>query len=86
MGVFPRGEKDTDGGRKKVAAVNAIIAPLGTGDPRVSYVDISPKLIEADGTISKEMMPDSVHPTAKGYDIWADAIQPLIDRYAPKAH
>jgi len=79
MGIFPRGQQPTDGGRIKVAAVNAQIASLA--DNRVSYVDIGPKLIQADGTISTDTMPDFVHPTAPGYQIWADAIQPIIDKY-----
>jgi len=28
-------------------------------------------------------MPDFVHPTARGYVIWADAIQPVINKYVP---
>jgi lysophospholipase L1-like esterase len=81
MGIFPRGEKPTDGGRRKVAAVNSIIKSLD-GD-RVTYIDIGAQMIEPDGTISRDMMPDFVHPTAKGYVIWADAIQPVINKYAP---
>ncbi|HTJ79224.1 MAG TPA: GDSL-type esterase/lipase family protein [Rariglobus sp.] len=83
MAVFPRGETPNDGGRRKVAEINKIIAPLGNS-PKVSFVDIGPKMIEADGTISREMMPDFVHPQAKGYQIWADAIQPIIDQYVHK--
>jgi len=49
---------------------------------RVTYIDLGPKIIEPDGTISPEMMPDFVHPTLKGYQIWADAMQPIIDQYA----
>jgi lysophospholipase L1-like esterase len=40
-------------------------------------------MIEADGTISRDMMPDFVHPTAKGCQTWADAIQPVINKYVP---
>ena len=80
MGVFPRGEKPTDGARRKMAEVNAQIKMYDDGQ-RVSYVDIGPQMIEADGTISREMMPDFLHPTAKGYRIWADAIQPLINKF-----
>jgi lysophospholipase L1-like esterase len=29
-------------------------------------------------------MPDGLHPSAKGYAIWADAIQSAIDQYVPK--
>ena len=80
MGVFPRGETPADGGRKKVAGVNALIKSLDQ-DKRVTYVDITPKLLQPDGTISKDMMPDFVHPTAQGYEIWAEAILPVINQY-----
>jgi len=82
MGIFPRGEKPTDGGRRKVAAVNSIIKSLDDGQ-RVTFIDIGPQMIEPDGTISRDMMPDFVHPTAKGYQIWANAIQPVINKYVP---
>jgi lysophospholipase L1-like esterase len=82
MGIFPRGEKPTDGGRRKVAAVNSIIQSLDDGQ-RVTFIDIGPQMIEPDGTISRDMMPDFVHPTARGYQIWADAIQPVINKYVP---
>jgi lysophospholipase L1-like esterase len=80
MGIFPRGAKATDGGRLKVAAVNAKIASLADGT-RVTFLDISKKMIEPDGSISPEMMPDSVHPTLRGYQIWADAMEPIIAKY-----
>jgi lysophospholipase L1-like esterase len=82
MGIFPRGEKPGDGGRRKVAYVNSIIKSLDDGQ-RVTFIDIGSQMIEPDGTISHEMMPDFVHPTAKGYQIWADAIQPVINKYVP---
>jgi lysophospholipase L1-like esterase len=83
MGVFPRGKDANDGGRKKVAEINKIISRYADGD-KVSFVDISDKMIQPDGTISTDMMPDFVHPTAKGYEIWGDAILPIINKYAPK--
>ena len=32
------------------------------------------KFLEADGSITKEIMPDFLHLSSKGYQIWADAI------------
>jgi lysophospholipase L1-like esterase len=78
--IFPRGEKPTDANRIKVKAVNDIICKLGDGD-KVIYTDFSDRFLSADGTISRENMPDFLHPSAKGYEIWADAIQPYIDKY-----
>jgi lysophospholipase L1-like esterase len=80
FGIFPRGQNPNDGGRRKVAAVNEKIKLLDDGK-RVTYIDIGPKMLEADGTISSDMMPDYVHPTFKGYEMWADAIQPIVDKY-----
>ena len=39
------------------------------------YFDIGPKFLAADGTLSKEIMPDLLHLNAKGYQIEADAIR-----------
>ena len=80
LGIFPRGQYANDGGRRKVAAVNDKIKSLDDGK-NVTYIDLSPKMIEADGSISPSMMPDFVHPTLKGYQLWADAIQPVVDKY-----
>ena len=39
---------------------------------------IGEKFLEPDGTLSKETMPDFLHLSAKGYQIWADAISPKV--------
>ena len=82
MGIFPRGEKATDPVRAKIKAVNKIISALADGK-KVIFVDIGEKLLEPDGTLSREIMPDLLHPSAKGYQIWVDAIQPIIDQFVP---
>lgn len=77
MGVFPRGEKPSDPKRAKIAAINQLIAKLGE-KPGVTYLDIASKLTNPDGTISKEVLGDYLHPTAKGYAIWAEALKPVL--------
>ena len=67
-----------------VAQVNQIISTYGS-DPRVTYLDIGDKFLQPDGTLTADIMPDFLHPSAKGYEIWADAIQPVIDKYFPNA-
>ena len=32
----------------------------------------------SDGTLSKDIMPDLLHPNGKGYEIWADAIRDKV--------
>ena len=35
--------------------------------------------LEADGSLSREVMPDSLHLNAWSYQIWADAITPTLE-------
>ncbi len=82
--IFPRGRKAEDPARARIKAINAMLAHLDDGK-NVVFVDFGEKFLSADGTLSPEIMPDFLHPSAKGYQIWADAIQPIIDRYFPVA-
>ena len=41
-------------------------------------MDIGQKFLEPDGTISTEIMKDFLHPTPKGYGIWANAMEPTL--------
>ena len=65
---------------KRMAIINAInkeLAKLDDGK-KVRYLDLGPKFLGADGKIPMDVMPDQLHPNAKGYQIWADAMQPLL--------
>jgi lysophospholipase L1-like esterase len=83
LGVFPRDPKP-DGTRDWIKNINTIISTYSS-DPRVTYMDIGDKFLQPDGTLTPEIMPDYLHPSTKGYVIWADAIQPVIDQYFPGA-
>ena len=78
--IFPRGQLPTDPNRLKVQQANAIIATFGDGQ-KIIYTDFGSKFLNADGTISASIMPDYLHPSAQGYQIWADSIQPFITQY-----
>jgi len=75
--IFPRSAKPTDQPRVRNDRVNEIIKGYADGK-RVVFVDFNDKLLEPDGTLSKEIMPDLLHPNAKGYEIWTAAIMPVI--------
>jgi lysophospholipase L1-like esterase len=79
LGIFPRANRSDDPMRLAVSETNRAIARLGDGRT-VIYRDIGAKFLAADGTLSGEIMPDYLHPNAKGYQIWADAIKAEIDR------
>ena|GEM_PF-584457 len=78
MGIFPRGADASDPARAKIKDVNAALAKLDDGT-KTRFLDIGNKLLAPDGSITKEIMPDALHPTAQGYQIWADAMQPLLE-------
>ena len=44
----------------------------------VRYMDIGDQFLESDGSISVEVMADALHPTERGYQIWADAVMPTF--------
>ncbi len=75
LGVFPRGEKPDNAFRAQIKEINAAIAKLDDGGKTVQFLDLGEKFLAADGSISKEIMPDFLHLSEKGYQIWADAIK-----------
>jgi len=59
--------------------VNAAIAKLHDG-VYIHYLDIGEKFLGVDGMIPADVMPDKLHPSAKGYEIWAEAIREPLHR------
>ena len=78
LAVFPYKQKG-DPMRDKVAAINMGISKLGK-NKRVTFLDINQSFLEPDGTLSVEIMPDLLHPNEKGYQIWADAMEPTVKK------
>lgn len=78
LGVFPRHRPGT-GQQERVRQVNAVLAGSLAGVDRVRYMDIGEKFLGPDGTPPADVMPDGVHPTAKGYGIWYREIAPVLD-------
>ncbi|HLY74885.1 MAG TPA: GDSL-type esterase/lipase family protein [Planctomycetota bacterium] len=74
LGVFPRGEKPDHPHRALVKELNAAIAKFDDGKS-VTFLDIGEKFQQPDGSLSKDIMPDFLHLSPKGYQIWADAIK-----------
>ena len=81
--VFPRGEFPTDAKRMQNAAVNAIIKGYADGE-HVIWLDFTDKLVQPDGTISEDLMPDFLHPKEAGYRIWAEAARPIFKQVCGK--
>lgn len=83
LGILPRSAKP-DASRAKIAEINQLIARYD-GLNGVTYLDVGGKFIGADGTISKELMYDYLHPTAKGYEVLAEALEPVLAKLLGEA-
>jgi len=80
LAVFPRGSKpdgQLNAQNDKLKEVNAIIAKLDDGK-NIHYLDIGGKFPVTDGKLDKAAMPDFLHLSPAGYQIWADAITPKL--------
>lgn len=77
LGIFPRGEHP-DAQREKIREANERIARLADGK-MVHYLDIGGRFTEEDGSISAEIMPDFLHLSERGYEIWAEAIKEKVE-------
>jgi len=77
LAIFPRGEKPEDKLRQQNEETNAIIKNLAD-NKTIYFMDINAKFLQPDGTLSRDIMPDLLHPNAKGYEIWAEAIAPKV--------
>ena len=84
QGIFPRAADATNPLRERIKEINKIIASYADGK-NIRFLDFGDKFLEPDGSMSPEVMPDFLHPSPKGYQIWAEAIQPVIDQYFPPA-
>jgi (4-O-methyl)-D-glucuronate---lignin esterase len=80
LGVFPRNNARAP---EQTPVMNAVIKAVNTGlaqfadNKQVFYLDIGDRFL-VNGLVPVENMADGLHPTAKGYQIWADAILPTV--------
>jgi lysophospholipase L1-like esterase len=77
LAVFPRGEDDTHRGRQVNMGANELIAKQADGE-MVHFLDINDAFLTDDRILTREVMPDLLHPREKGYGIWAEAMEPTV--------
>lgn len=73
LGIFPR-STPADPVRAQIAEINSIISRLHDGS-NVRYLDIGKVFLDANGVIAPDIMSDGLHPTTKGYELWAEAVK-----------
>lgn len=77
LGIFPRGEDANDKWRIQNIETNNLIKNYADNQ-KVFYMDIGDKFLSPDGTLAREIMPDKLHLSPKGYEIWASAIEAKV--------
>jgi lysophospholipase L1-like esterase len=76
LAIFPRRAKPTE--ERAVLAQASRIAATLADNHTIFYLDINQIFLRPDGTIPAELMPDFEHPSAQGYRLWAEAIEPTV--------
>jgi len=84
MAIFPARNPATHPARARIAEVNRLIEKLADGD-KTRFLDIGKQFLNPDGSIRKDLLPDGLHPNAKGYKIWSDAMAPILKDICPEA-
>lgn len=64
--------------RKRQEEINEHLRPLKL--PRTTILSINDRLLNPDGTFREGMFKDKVHLTTKGYQAWAEALMPLLNK------
>ena len=77
--IFPRGERFNNM-RGDICQINQALRAWVAAQKGSSFAihAIGDRFMSADGSISKEIMPDFLHLTPKGYEMWAEALVPVL--------
>ncbi len=77
MGIFPR--NDNMALRPIIDTINRSLSQFADGK-KIRYLNINDKLADGDGKLLDGMLnvKDKLHPTVKAYQVWADALKPVL--------
>jgi lysophospholipase L1-like esterase len=75
LGILPR----TGVLELKVQATNAIISKYND-DKHVFYLDMSNAFQDSPGNEKAGLFVDTVHPSALGYQVWYQTMEPLLQK------
>jgi lysophospholipase L1-like esterase len=75
MGIFPR--NDNMAVMPTINRINQNLAKFADGKT-VRYLNINSKLADSNDVLLEGMMGDKLHPTIKGYQVWADTLKPIF--------
>lgn len=87
LAIFPRGDAAQRADKEHGATFNAqwaknaeasqLASKLADGK-MIFYMDINKTFLNEQGVLTREVMPDLLHPQEKGYQLWAVAVEPTL--------
>ncbi len=80
LAIFPRGDAPDDPLRANNAAVNRLLFARVAGLGRVAWLDFGAVFLREDGTLRRDLMPDALHLSEAGYELWADSMGATLAR------
>jgi len=73
--IFPRNDNPT--ANATIDEINRRIEGFADGR-RVRFLNVNSGLADANGKLFPGMTIDNLHPAARGYQVWADALKPIL--------
>jgi lysophospholipase L1-like esterase len=73
--IFPR--NDNPAVMPTIGRINENLVKLADGKV-VRFLDVNPKLADANGVLFEGMTVDKLHPSLKGYEVWAEGLRPIL--------
>lgn len=77
--IFPR----RDNPSATIGAVNAQLAKLADGK-RIRFLDVNANFGDTHNQPAEGMTVDGLHPTVRGYQVWADGLRPILTEWLGK--
>ena len=82
--IFPRGCSANSVRHAKARArneeTNKYLKKFAGVDGKVVWLDFNDKLVDETGWVPKSLMADEIHPTDAGYEIWMEALAPVLGK------
>ena len=89
LAIFPRGGVQQRKAKNQGATMNpqwaknnkaSELASQIADGKHIFYLDINDAFLDESGVLSRDIMPDLLHPNETGYKIWAEAMEPTVKK------
>lgn len=80
LAIFPRGDAPDDPLRRDNEAANALLRERAARLPRVAWLDFGAAFLQPDGRLRRDLLPDALHLSEAGYQVWADSMGASLAR------